>query len=130
MVLGSKGVCFPMRRTTNSELVRTRSDDLLQLQGIVNSLVNVLEPAGLATTDVSYAAYFSTQSTEDALSTVKQLNIAPYAQAFQATLATGADFATANALASEYLPNITTELTTGPDTVLKTFLLYCFLLIS
>jgi len=95
------------------------SDDLLQLQGIVNSLVNVLEPAGLATTDVSYAAYFSTQSTEDALSTVKQLNIAPYAQAFQATLATGADFATANALASEYLPNITTELTTGPDTVFE-----------
>jgi Pla-1/cef family extracellular lipase len=95
------------------------SDDLLQLQGLVNSLVNVLEPVGLATADISYAAYFSTQSTEDALNTVKQLNIAPYAQAFQATLATGADLATANAVASQYLPTITTELTTGPDTVFE-----------
>ncbi|MFT6993226.1 MAG: Pla-1/cef family extracellular lipase, partial [Paraglaciecola sp.] len=95
------------------------SNDLLQLQGLVNSLVNVLEPSGLDTGDVSYAAYFSTQSTEDSLNTVKQLNIAPYAQAFQATLATGADLATANAVASQYLPTITTELTTGPDTVFE-----------
>jgi len=95
------------------------SDDLLQLQGLVNSLVNVLQPAGLATTDVSYAAYFSTQSTEDALNTVKQLNIAPYAQAFQATLATGTDLATANAVASQYLPTITTELTSGADSVFE-----------
>ncbi|PKG99648.1 VolA/Pla-1 family phospholipase [Paraglaciecola sp. MB-3u-78] len=97
------------------------SDDLLQLQGLVNSLVNVLEPVGLATADISYAAYFSTQSTEDALNTVKQLNIAPYAQAFQATLATGADLATANAVASQYLPTITTELTTGVDSVFENF---------
>ena len=97
------------------------SDDLLQLQGLVNSLVNVLEPAGLATADVSYAAYFSTQSTEDSLNTVKQLNIASYAQAFQQTLATGADLATANAVASQYLPTITTELTTGADTVFENF---------
>lgn len=97
------------------------SDDLLQLQGLVNSLVNVLEPVGLETADVSYAAYFSTQSTEDSLTTVKQLNIAPYAQAFQATLATGADLATANTFASQYLPTITTELTTGPDTVFENF---------
>jgi len=95
------------------------SDDLLKLQGLVNSLVNVLEPAGLATADVSYAAYFSTQSTEDALNTVKQLNIAPYAQAFQATLASGADLATANAVALQYLPTITTELTTGFDNVFE-----------
>jgi Pla-1/cef family extracellular lipase len=97
------------------------SDDLLQLQGLVNSLVNVLEPAGLDTADVSYAAYFSTQSTEDSLNTVKQLNIAPFAQAFQATLATGADLVTANAFASQYLPTITTELTTGVDSVFENF---------
>ncbi len=97
------------------------SADLLQLQGLVNSLVNVLEPAGLDTADVSYAAYFSTQSVEDSLNTVKQLNIAPFAQAFQATLATGADLATANAFASQYLPTITTELTAGPDTVFENF---------
>jgi Pla-1/cef family extracellular lipase len=97
------------------------SADLLQLQGLVNSLVNVLEPAGLDTADVSYAAYFSTQSVEDSLNTVKQLNIAPFAQAFQATLATGADLATANAFAYQYLPTITTELTAGPDTVFENF---------
>ena len=97
------------------------SDALLQLQGLVNSLVNVLEPAGLNTADVSYAAYFSTQSTEDSLNTVKQLNIAPYAQAFQQTLATGADLATANAFASQYLPTITTEITTGLDNVFENF---------
>jgi Pla-1/cef family extracellular lipase len=97
------------------------SPDLLQLQGLVNSLVNVLEPAGLDTVDVSYAAYFSTQSTEDALSTVKSLNIAPYAQALQQTLATGADFATANAVASQFLPTITTELTSGLDRVFENF---------
>lgn len=95
------------------------SDDLLQLQGLVNSLVNVLEPTGLETTNVSYAAYFSTQSTEVPFNTVKQLNIASYAQAFQATLATGADLATANAFASQYLPTIMTKLTVGADTVFE-----------
>jgi Pla-1/cef family extracellular lipase len=97
------------------------SSDLLQLQGLVNSLVNVLEPAGLATADISYAAYFSTQSTDDALTTVKQLNIAPYAQALQAALASGADLATANASASQYLPTITTKLTSGLDNVFENF---------
>jgi hypothetical protein len=40
---------------------------------------------------------------------------------FQATLATGADLATANAFASQYLPTITTELTAEPDTVFENF---------
>ena len=97
------------------------SEELLQLQGLVNSLVNVLEPAGLSTADISYAAYFSTQSTEDTLNTVKQLNIAPYAQAFQQTLATGADLASANMFASQYLPAISTELTAGIDNVFENF---------
>lgn len=97
------------------------TDELQQLQGLVNSLVNVLEPVGLSTADVSYAAYFSTQSTGDSLNTVKQLNIASYAQAFQQTLATGADLATANAIASQYLPTITTEFTSGLDNVFENF---------
>lgn len=97
------------------------SDDLLQLQSLVNSLVNVLEPAGLNTSDVSYAAYFSTQSTDDVLDTVKSLNIASYAQALQQTLASGADLATASAAALQYLPTITTELTSGVDNVFENF---------
>ena len=103
--------------TTNA----SGSAELLQLQGFVNSLVNVLEPAGLATNDVSYAAYFSTQSIEDSLNTVKQLNIGPYAVALQTALEAGADLATANGVASQYLPTITTQLTSGPDTVFENF---------
>jgi hypothetical protein len=95
------------------------SDDLLQLQGLVNSLVNVLQPAGLVLADVSYAAYFPTQSTVDSLNTVKQISIAPYAQAFEQSITVGADLASANA--SQYLPIITTVLTTGADTVFENF---------
>jgi hypothetical protein len=83
--------------------------------------VNVLEPAGLTTADISYAVYFSTQSTDDTLTTVKQLNIDPYAQALQATLISGADLATANTSASQYLPTITTKLTSGLDNVFENF---------
>lgn len=95
------------------------SPDLLQLQGLVNSLVKVLEPSGLSPTDVSYAAYFSTQSTGETLNTAKKLNIAPFAQAFQQTLGAGADLDTANMLASQYLPTITTEFTSGLDNVFE-----------
>ncbi|MBL4631118.1 MAG: lipase, partial [Paraglaciecola sp.] len=89
------------------------SDDLVQLQGLVNALVNVLQPSGLSTADVSYAAYFTTQSTGDSLNTIKKLNIASYAQALQQSLAGGADLATASATAAQFLPSITTELPTG-----------------
>ena len=97
------------------------TDALLQLQGIVNSLINVLKPSGLNTENVSYAAYFTTQSTEDSLNIVKQLNIAPYAQAFQQTLAAGADLATATATAIQFLPSITTELPTTAANVFEAF---------
>jgi Pla-1/cef family extracellular lipase len=94
------------------------SDDLLQLQGLVNTLVGVLEPAGLGSEDISYAAYFSTQSVGDVVSTVKTINIGSYAQAyagaFEQVLASGASLATADlmakTLASQYLPNINTSL--------------------
>jgi hypothetical protein len=68
---------------------------------------------------VSYAAYFSTQSTVDSLNTVKPISIAPYAQAFEQSITVGADLASANA--SQYLPIITTVLTTGADTVFENF---------
>ncbi|MEP1446802.1 MAG: VolA/Pla-1 family phospholipase [Paraglaciecola sp.] len=97
------------------------SDDLLQLQGLVNALVNVLAPQGLPASDVSYAAYFSTQSSGEVLSTIKTLNIASYAQAYQQTLASGADLATAKAFASQYLPLITTDLTENLDNVFENF---------
>lgn len=101
-------------------------DDLLQLQGLVNTLVNVLEPAGLASEDISYAAYFSTQSVGDVVSTVKKINIASYAEAnagaFEQELASGADIKNAdlmvNTFASQYLPNINTRL---PDSVGNAF---------
>ncbi|MGS2720172.1 VolA/Pla-1 family phospholipase [Paraglaciecola aestuariivivens] len=103
------------------------SPDLLQLQGLVNSLVNVLAPTGLTTSNVSYAAYFSTQSTGDALETVKTLNVAPYAQAFAQTLAAGADMATAVGTAKQFLPSVTTQ---EPSTASNVFEAYAALLLS
>jgi Pla-1/cef family extracellular lipase len=102
------------------------SADLLQLQGLVNSLVNVLQPAGLETNDISYAAYFSTQSVGDVVASVKKINIASYAQAyagaFEQALASGAVLATADQIAktfaSQYLPNIHTVL---PDSAGNAF---------
>jgi Pla-1/cef family extracellular lipase len=102
------------------------SDDLLQLQGLVNSLVNILSAEGFETNDVSYAAYFSTQSIAEVVSTVKKINIASYAQAyaevFQQALTTGEDMAvadtTAKLFAAQYLPNINTQL---PDSAANAF---------
>ena len=90
----------------------------LQLQGLVNFLVDVLEPTGLAREDVSYAAYFSTQSMGGVLATVKQLQIAAYAQAFAGALAQGLDQAAVAQFAAQYLPTISTAL---PDTGLNAF---------
>ncbi|MCF2947011.1 lipase [Paraglaciecola aquimarina] len=84
--------------------------DLVPLQTIVNFMVTVLEPAGIPREELSYAAYFTTQSVGDSLSTVKKLNIAPYATALQTVLASGADLGTAHSVASQYLPSITTHL--------------------
>ncbi|WP_340679042.1 VolA/Pla-1 family phospholipase [Paraglaciecola sp.] len=81
----------------------------LQLQGLVNSLVNVLKPVGLEAADVSYAAYFSTQSTTTVLATIKQLQIGPFAQALQGALAAGASLPAAQQLAAQYLPAIVTH---------------------
>jgi Pla-1/cef family extracellular lipase len=85
------------------------SAEQLQLQGLVNFLVNVLKPVGLEAAEVSYAAYFSTQSTTTVLETIKQLQIGPFAQALQGALASGADLATAQQFAGQYLPAIVTH---------------------
>ncbi|KXI30812.1 VolA/Pla-1 family phospholipase [Paraglaciecola hydrolytica] len=85
------------------------SPDQLQLQGLVNFLVNVLKPVGLEATQVSYAAYFSTQSTTSVLATIKQLQIGGFAQALQGALATGATLPAAQQFAAQYLPAIVTQ---------------------
>lgn len=83
--------------------------DQLQLQGLVNFLVNVLQPVGLEREAVSYAAYFSTQSSASILATVKQLQIGPFAQALQTMLENGASLAVAQQFAAQYLPSIVTQ---------------------
>ena len=85
------------------------SPDQLQLQGLVNLLVNVLQPAGLEPAEVSYAAYFSTQSTASIFTTIKQLQIGPFAQALQGALANGASLSAAQQFAGQYLPAIVTH---------------------
>ncbi|MFQ3220258.1 MAG: Pla-1/cef family extracellular lipase [Paraglaciecola sp.] len=112
-----------VRGSTTWDLVRQDidttplvTDEQLQLQGLVNSLVAVLEPAGLDRDEVSYAAYFSTQSAGTVLTSVKQLQIAGFAQAYAAASAQGADASAAGAVAAQYLPTITTTVpATGPN---------------
>ncbi|MFT6897048.1 MAG: Pla-1/cef family extracellular lipase [Paraglaciecola sp.] len=106
-----------VRGSTTWDLVRQdidtaplATDDQLQIQGLVNSLVAVLEPAGLDRDEVSYAAYFSTQSAGTVLNSVKQLQIAGFAQAYAAASGQGDDAATAGAKAAQYLPAITTAM--------------------
>ncbi|WP_166422877.1 VolA/Pla-1 family phospholipase [Paraglaciecola sp. 20A4] len=88
------------------------TDEQLQLQGLVNSLVNVVIPTGIDREAISYAAYFSTVSTDTVMNSVKQLQIAGYAQAFAAAMAaTGGDAAASSAVARGYLPqlNVSTD---------------------
>jgi Pla-1/cef family extracellular lipase len=83
---------------------------LVPLQQIVNYTIDLLQPAGMSRDTLSYSAYFSTQSITDVLSTIKALNITPYAQALQEALAAGSAPADAQLLAAQYLPNISTQL--------------------
>lgn len=93
--------------------------DQLQLQGLVNYLVNVLQPAGLEREQVSYAAYFSTSSSSSILTTVKQLQIGGFAQALQTMLANGASLQEASQFAAQYLPSITTQAATNGATAFE-----------
>jgi len=78
--------------------------DQKQLQGIIDIFMTLLGGEGLQREQVSYAAYFSTQSAGTVLNTAKQLQIAPFAQAFGAALASGADQVTAFQTAAQFLP--------------------------
>ncbi len=87
-----------------------------QLQQIVDFFITLLGGEGLAREDISYAAYFSTQSVGSTMSTVKQLNVAPYAQAFaQAMVATGGDTVQSYMAAKAYLPEIEVEDAAAPN---------------
>lgn len=98
----------------------------LQLQGLVNLIVAPVLQQGLQREDISYAAYFTTQSAGTVVNTIKQLQIGPFAQAFAAALAGGADQATAAATAGQFLPVILANESATADTafdVLATTLL-------
>lgn len=89
------------------------SADQLRLQGIVNSFIDVLEGnTSLTRNKISYAAYFSTQSAGTVMSTVKKLQIAPFAQALAQT---------GNpAVAGQFLPAIVaTSVTDAPNAMEK-----------
>lgn len=63
------------------------SDSQLALQGLVNSYEAVLaSQAGLTKEEIIFSYTITTQSTDNIMNTVKQLHIAPFAQALQAGL--------------------------------------------
>lgn len=102
-----------VRGSTTWELARQNpetnplgSDAQKRLQNILNFSMTLLGGEGFDREEISYAAYFSTQSAGTVLSTVKRLQIGQFAQAFGAALAAGADQATAMQTAAQYLPVI------------------------
>ena len=83
------------------------TESQLGLQGLINSYEAVLVgQAGVPADSIIFSFTFTTQSTTEIVNTVKQLAIAPFAQAFSAALAGGADQATAAQTAAQYLPVI------------------------
>ena len=99
--------------STTWELARQDINDLplatpdqLQLQGLANLILGSGASVGIDPQETSYAAYFSTGSAGTVTATVKQLQVAPFAQALGALLAQGVDMATAQAQAAQYLPAI------------------------
>jgi Pla-1/cef family extracellular lipase len=73
----------------------------LELQALVNTQVGILEAAaGMSRENIAYVSYFSTVSATNTVSTLKQLMIAPYAQAL----------ATAPETAAATLPNISADI--------------------
>ncbi|MBN7821554.1 VolA/Pla-1 family phospholipase [Bowmanella yangjiangensis] len=84
------------------------SDAQKQLQNILNFFMTLLGGEGLERGDVSYAAYFSTQSAGKVLSTVKSMQIAQFAQAVGAGM-------TPQAAAAQYLPVIQIGSAQAPD---------------
>ncbi len=80
----------PVQGSTTWDLVRQdinvnplATESQLQLQTIVNSYIDPLLGAGYARDEITYVSAFTTQSTTDVLSTVKQLLVAPVVAALQ-----------------------------------------------
>lgn len=99
--------------STTWELARQDIDELplatpdqLQLQQLIDVIMDAAETTGMNRETISYAAYFSTVSSGSSTATVKQLQVGPFAQALAALLAAGADLATAQAQAAQFLPVI------------------------
>lgn len=96
----------PLKPSSTYELVRQditslplATESQLALQGIINSYEAVLtSQAGLSQDEIIFSYTFTTQSTTQIINTVKQLQIAPFAQALQA----GAS----PEVAAQYLPAI------------------------
>ncbi|QHJ10177.1 Lysophospholipase VolA [Paraglaciecola mesophila] len=83
------------------------TEEQLQLQTLVNSIVDVIIPTGIEREAISYASYFSTVSAGSVMDSVKNLQIAGYATAFGAAMtATGGDAATSASVARDYLPQL------------------------
>ncbi|WP_158969034.1 VolA/Pla-1 family phospholipase [Paraglaciecola sp. L3A3] len=96
-----------MRQNINTNQVGVEA--LIPLQKIVNYMVDVLDTVDVEREELSYAAYFSTQSTGDVLSSIKKLNIAPFASVFQQVLSSSGDAVAAQQAARAYLPSIVTQ---------------------
>lgn len=85
----------PLKPSSSYELVRQdintlplATDSQRALQGIINSYEAVLtSQAGISQDDIIFSYTFTTQSTSQIITTAKQLQIAPFAQALQAGLA-------------------------------------------
>ncbi|MDN4501189.1 lipase [Alteromonadaceae bacterium BrNp21-10] len=92
------------------------SADQKQLQSILDFFMTLLGGEGLDREEVSYAAYFSTQSAGTVLGTVKQLQVGPFAQVFATVMAqTGGDIAASQQAAAAYLPVIMVGDAAAPD---------------
>nr|WP_136252427.1 VolA/Pla-1 family phospholipase [Ningiella ruwaisensis] len=56
------------------------TEDQLNLQGIVNSHIDTLEPVGFSRNELTYVAAFTTQSITPVMNTIKQLYVSEFAQ--------------------------------------------------
>ncbi len=56
------------------------TDSQLQLQALVNTFVDALAPVGFTREELTYVSAFTTQSIDNVLSTIKQLQVAEFAQ--------------------------------------------------
>ncbi len=102
-VLGS--TTWELARQDPAELPLATPEQLL-LQGLVDLILNAAESTGMSRDEISYAAYFSTQSAGTVTGLVKNLQVGPFAQALSTLLGQGVDLPTAQAQAAQFLPAV------------------------